>query len=58
MCQDEAWGTIAAPTDVHSTGKGQPPTMHGSALWKYGQKGQRGTATSRLPWVEQQRSCR
>ena len=54
MCQNEPWGAIAAPTEVHSTRKGQPRRMHWSALWKYGQMGQRsppfhraeGTATS------------
>ena len=53
MRQNEPWGAIAVSAEVHSTWKGQPPRMHGSALWKYGQKGQRrppfqraeGTAT-------------
>ena len=36
------WGAITVPTEAHSTRKGQPPRMHGSALWEYGQKGQRG----------------
>ena len=28
MCQNEPWGTIAAPTEVHSKRKGQPLRMH------------------------------
>ena len=42
MCPNEPWGAIAAPTEVHSTGKGQPPRMHESAMWMYGRNGQRG----------------
>ena len=41
-------GAFAAPTEVNSTWKGQPPRMNGSALWKYRQKGQRGPPFHRV----------
>ena len=41
MRKNEPWGAIAVPMEAHFTRKGQPPRMHGSALWKYKQKGQR-----------------
>src|SRR6218665_2337800 len=50
MCKNELWGAIAAPMEVHSTRKGQPPRMHGSALWKYGQKGQRRFPFRSIEW--------
>ena len=33
-----AWAAIEVMMEAHSTHRGQPPKMHGSAFWKYGQK--------------------
>jgi len=39
MCRKEPWAAITVPMEAHSTLRDQPPRMHGSALWKSGQKG-------------------